>query len=105
MARVCKLLTPILIAVLAVYVVFFGYISWAMHQSPERFGHVMARLPQVAYFLVPFETLWTQARSGHLRVGDAAPDFRLTTLDKSQSIELSALRSQKPVVLVFGSYT
>ena len=92
--------------VLAVlYVAFAGYIWWAMHQTPETFGRVMKRMPAVAYFLVPFETMWTRARSGHLQAGDAAPDFSLTKLDKSATVQLSSLTATQPVVLVFGSYT
>ena len=28
-----------------------------MHQPPEVFGHVMAKMPMPAYFVLPFETL------------------------------------------------
>jgi hypothetical protein len=78
-----------------------------MRQPPEEFGHVMAKMPGPVPFLVlPFETLWLRARAGKLAVGDSAPDFALTTLDKSDHIRLSALTAQaRPVVLVFGSYT
>jgi peroxiredoxin len=38
-------------------------------------------------------------------VGDAAPDFELLTHDKSQTVRLSDSRGERPVVLVFGSYT
>ena len=92
--------------VLAVlYVAFASYIWWAMHQTPETFGRVMKRMPTVAYFLVPFETMWTRARAGHLQAGEVAPDFLLTKLDKSATVQLSALTATQPVVLVFGSYT
>lgn len=92
--------------VLAVlYAAFAGYVWWAMNQTPETFGGVMKRLPGVAYILVPFETMWMHARAGHLQAGDAAPDFSLTKLDKSATVQLSALASTQPVVLVFGSYT
>jgi peroxiredoxin len=40
-----------------------------------------------------------------LQVGNAAPDFSLTKLDKSAAVHLSALTATQPVVLVFGSYT
>lgn len=93
----------IVLAVL--YVTFAGYIWWAMHQTPETFGGVMKRMPAVAYFLVPFETMWTRARAGHLQAGDAAPDFSLIKLDKSATVQLSGLTATQPVVLVFGSYT
>ncbi|HXJ88106.1 MAG TPA: hypothetical protein VMS18_14895 [Candidatus Binatia bacterium] len=92
--------------VLAVfYAAFASYIWWAMHQTPETFGRVMQHMPAVAYFLVPFETMWTRARAGHLQAGDAAPDFSLEKLDKSASVQLSSLTAAQPVVLVFGSYT
>lgn len=98
-----------LFAILLVLVIAFGgfaeYVWSAMHQSPEQFGRVMAKLPQFAYFLVPFETMWVHARAGHLRNGDAAPDFQLAKLDKSAHIQLSSLTASQPVVLIFGSYT
>lgn len=78
-----------------------------MRQSPEQFGRVMARIPGPVPFLIfPFETLWMRARAGTLQVGSPAPDFALVKLDKTAQVQLSALTSQqKPVVLVFGSYT
>jgi len=93
------------IVLVVLYLGFAGYVWWAMRQSPETFGRVMQRMPALAYFLVPFETMWTQARAGRLRPGDAAPDFSLTNLDKSATVQLSALTATHPVVLVFGSYT
>jgi hypothetical protein len=79
----------------------------AMRQPPESFARVMANIPgPVAFLALPFETLWTHARAGHLEKGDPAPNFSLTKLDKSGSIQLSALTAkQRPVVLIFGSYT
>ncbi len=38
------------------------------------------------------------------RVGDAAPDFALETCDGTDTIRLSALDPNKPVVLIFGSW-
>jgi peroxiredoxin len=76
-----------------------------MRQPPERFGRVMASMPTPAYFVLPFETMWTRARAGTLNDGDAAPDFTLAKLDKTEKVQLSALTSRQPVVLVFGSYT
>src|ERR1700686_3057682 len=78
-----------------------------MRQSPEQFGRVMAKIPGPIPFLVfPFETLWMQARAGTLQVGSPAPDFALTKLDKTAQVQLSSLTAQnRPVVLVFGSYT
>jgi hypothetical protein len=94
------------VVVLVLYAVFATCIVWAMHQPPETFGRVMSRMPAAVVFLsLPFETLWTHARAGELRPGDAAPDFKLLKLDKTESIQLSALTAKQPVVLVFGSYT
>jgi hypothetical protein len=78
-----------------------------MRRSPEDFARVMAKIPQPAAFLVlPFETLWMRARAGTLHVGSPAPDFTLTKLDKTAQIRLASLTAQqRPVVLIFGSYT
>ena len=78
-----------------------------MRQSPEQFARVMARIPGPVPFLVlPFETLWMRARAGALQVGSPAPDFTLMRLDKTAQVQLSSLTAQqRPVVLVFGSYT
>ena len=83
-----------------------SYVNWAMHQSPEVFGGVMARMPTPAYFVLPFETLWSRARAGHLNPGDQAPDFTLRELQGAEApVELAGLWKDRPVVLVFGSYT
>ena len=100
-----KLLTRVTVVLAVAYVAFAGFVWWAMRQSPETFGRVMAKMPSVAYVMVPFETMWTRARAGRLHAGDAAPDFSLTKLDKSATVQLSALAAHQPVVLVFGSYT
>ena len=39
------------------------------------------------------------------RIGDQAPDFRLKTKDGQREVQLSSFKGQKPVVLVFGSFT
>ena len=38
-------------------------------------------------------------------VGDAAPDFALPRLDNDGKLRLSSLLAERPVALVFGSYT
>jgi len=100
-----KIVIAVVVILLAGYAAFFNHVWAAMHKSPEGFGRVMAGMPEVAYFLVPFETLWMRARAGTLQAGDAAPDFTLEKLDKTGTVQLSALTAQQPVVLVFGSYT
>ena len=89
----------------AAWLVFLGYVDWAMHQPPEEFGRVMMRMPMPAYFLFPFETMWTQARYGHVNPGDNAPNFTVETLETKAPVQLASLWAGKPVVLVFGSYT
>jgi hypothetical protein len=78
-----------------------------MCKPPEQFARVMSKMPgPVPFLLLPFETLWLRARAGKLGIGDHAPDFVLTKLDKTEQIQLSSLTAQnQPVVLVFGSYT
>jgi hypothetical protein len=101
-----RLLLRLLVSLMMGYACFGAYVWWAMHQSPETFGRVMARMPGPVPFLIfPFETAWLHARAGTLHVGDQAPDFSLLKLDKSQRVQLSALNQGQPVVLVFGSYT
>ena len=101
---------PLIITVCVIAVLWLAAcagIYAVMRRPPERFASVMARIPgPVAFLVLPFETLWTHARAGSLRVGDAAPDFTLAKLDKSAEVQLSSLTAQgKPVVLIFGSYT
>ena len=103
---VVKLLLRFLAALFAIYFSFAVFLWWAMRQPPEKFGRIIAKYPgPIPYKLFPFETLWIHARAGQLKVGDSAPDFSLLKQDKSESIRLSTLNQQRPVVLVFGSYT
>jgi hypothetical protein len=101
-----KFFVPLLLVLVVVYGLCTAFIWRTMHQPPEAFARVMARIPgPVVFLLFPFETLWTHARAGNLQAGDAAPDFSLMKLDKSATVQLSLLTAQQPVVLVFGSYT
>ena len=94
-------------ALLVLYICSGAYVWWAMHQTPETFGRVMAKMPgPVPFMIFPFETAWMRARAGKLNVGDATPDFSLVKLDKSDRVQLSSFAGQqRPVVLIFGSYT
>ena len=101
-----KALAGVLVVLLIAYATFASVVWWAMRQPPEQFAKVMSKMPgPVVFLLFPFEAAWMHARAGNLQIGDSAPDFSLTTVDKSQRVELSALNNQQPVVLVFGSYT
>src|SRR6516162_305980 len=99
-----RTLSVIAVVLLLLWGSFLVFIGWAMRQPPEKFGRVMMHMPMPAFFLFPFETMWTQARAGSVQPGDMAPDFRLPTQDHQSEVELSSLRGN-PVVLVFGSYT
>jgi len=92
------------IGIAAVYLVLCAGLLAVMRQ-PTLFGKVMARVPEPLMYLVPFKQLWFVARAGHLKVGDPAPDFSLPTRDQKARVELTSFRGQKPVVLIFGSYT
>lgn len=100
MRRLRKFVVPLAV----VYVALLGGLLVVMRQ-PILFGKVMRHVPEPLMMLVPFKQLWFVARAGRLHVGDAAPGFNLPTADKRTRIELAAFRGQKPVVLVFGSYT
>src|ERR1700690_3118626 len=92
-------------AALALWLVLSASLFAVMCWSPIVFNPEMAKMPPLAFFVLPFETLWLQARRGSLHVGDAAPDFHLVTADRSSEVSLSSFRGQKPVVLIFGSHT
>jgi hypothetical protein len=88
-----------------IYVLLSAALLVVMYQPPDTFGRIMARVPGPAFLVLPFKPLWFVARAGQVRPGDAAPDFSLETVDHLSQVRLSSFRGQKPVVLVFGSYT
>ncbi|MBI3470036.1 MAG: hypothetical protein HY013_01605 [Candidatus Solibacter usitatus] len=100
-----KLVLRIAVALAALYGLLVGILFAAMHQPPDRFGQFMAKLPGPSFLVLPFRQLWMIARAGNLQVGDAAPDFVLETTDRAERVQLAAHRGERPVVLVFGSYT
>jgi len=100
-----KITARILVVVFVLWLAFVGFMWRIMHRTPEQFARVMMHLPWQVFLVCPFETMWTQARAGHVYVGDAAPDFTLTKVDKSGAVHLAELNQTQPVVLVFGSYT
>ncbi len=48
---------------------------------------------------------YDQRREGDLKVGDRAPDALLVALDGKTRQPLLAGKADKPVVLIFGSFT
>ncbi len=103
--RWLKITARVLVVVFILWVGFVGFMWRIMHRTPEQFGRVMMHLPWEVFLICPFETMWTRARAGTVQIGDRAPDFTLTTLDKSGTVHLAELNQSQPVVLVFGSYT
>ena len=95
----------IVAAIVIVYAILSAGLFIAMKQTPAAFGSMMSKLPMVSMMVLPFEPLWSVARAGVLKAGDPAPDFRLQTYDKSSLVQLSSFRGDRPVVLIFGSYT
>jgi hypothetical protein len=95
----------ILAGLVAAYLLFCAAILAIMWQPPLRFAKTIAKVPGPLFLVLPFETLWSWARGGHLRPGEMAPDFELERLDKSARVRLSAFHGRQPVVLIFGSYT
>lgn len=94
-----------LLAGAAAYAALLAAMFAAMSQPPRRFGQFMRRFPMPLMMLVPFVPMWNVARRGRVEVGGEAPDFTLPTVDRSSTIRLSSFRGERPVVLVFGSYT
>ena len=96
------------VALLAgLYVVLFATVLTAMMRPPEEFGVAMRYLPApLVWGGLPAPRMWLWARGGTLSEGAAAPDFTLPKLNnKEERVTLSSHRGQRPVVLVFGSYT
>ena len=97
------------VIVLALCVVLYGATTAGlfliMRQPPDRFGAFMKHVPDAAMNVLPFRPLWMSARSGHLQPGDRAPDFDLPTVDHVRRVRISQEYRDRPVVLIFGSYT
>ena len=100
-----KIIGFVLASLVALYGLLCVGLYAAISRPPERFGAIMQRVPDLAFMVLPFRPLWTAARAGELKVGDPAPDFELTSVDRSRRVRLSVELQTKPVVLVFGSYT
>jgi hypothetical protein len=96
-----------LLVLVGCYTVLFTTVAAAMLQTPERFGTFMRHMPPaVVWGGLPASRMWLWARKGHLAEGDMAPDFNLrTSRDPMARVTLASYRGDRPVVLVFGSYT
>jgi hypothetical protein len=98
-------LGKIVVSIVAFYGMLTALLFAVMLQSPDRFAATMKHVPWPVFAAFPFKPLWQVARGGNVNVGDLAPDFSLESPDHKASFRLSSLRGEKPVVLVFGSYT
>jgi hypothetical protein len=100
----------ILAACALAYVCLAAVVWVIVSLPPARFARIMAKLPTSEkpgplFMLIPIGPLMMLARAGHLKPGDMAPDFHLRMLHSDQRVQLASFRGQKPVVLIFGSYT
>jgi len=94
------------VALVIVYLAMCGGVAWIMVQPPEQFGRIIRHLPMpIVWGVLPGTRLWLWARKGTLTEGETAPDFTLARHDRTGNVTLSSFRGQRPVVLVFGSYT
>src|SRR5438552_10551706 len=98
------LLKGAIVAAVMVYAAMTLALWAAMRKPPDEFAQIMAHMPAPLFMVLPFKPMWLSVRAGSLRVGDAAPDFQLETVDRKSRSRLSDERG-KPVVLIFGSYT
>ena len=100
-----RILLRIVVVLVLLYAAAVACLAIAMRQPPDTFGRIMAKLPAVAFIVLPFKPLWMNARAGKLQVGQPAPDFTLKSAGGGSTVSLSSFRGLRPVVLVFGSYT
>jgi hypothetical protein len=99
-----RILRTFAAAFAAVYLLMAAGLLTVMRR-PILFGEVMRHVPEPMMMLVPFKQLWFLARAGGLKAGDPAPNFDLPAADKQSSVSLASFRGERPVVLIFGSYT
>ena len=104
-SAIMRVLIRVAVILVIAHLTLSAGLYWAMTRPPDAFGRIMARMPFPVMMVLPFETLWKHARAGALHEGDPAPDFRLPTVDRRQTVQLASFRGSRPVVLVFGSYT
>jgi hypothetical protein len=95
----------ITISLVMIYAALSSLLFVVMLGSPDRFAGTMNHVPWPVFAALPFKPLWNVARKGAVNVGEMAPDFSLESPDHKTTFRLSSLRGEKPVVLVFGSYT
>ncbi len=99
-----RLAAKIIGLIAAVYVMLLACVMVYL-RTPEGIEKLMANVPRGVVQGFPWRRIYLLAREGSLQVGDPAPDFHLEQRGKSPEVRLSSFENQKPVVLVFGSFT
>jgi hypothetical protein len=79
------------VSAIALLALAYGALSYFMGGPRDVYGFLRYALPQ-----------W---QSGHLRVGDPAPDVSLVSVDGHSILPLRDRVGHRPLVLIFGSYT
>lgn len=79
------------IAVVLILAAGYGALSYFMGGPRDAYGFLRYALPH-----------WHR---GDLRVGNAAPDIELIALDGQSRFAIRDRIGQRPLVLIFGSYT
>jgi hypothetical protein len=72
-------------------VLVFSGLSWMAGSPRDAYGMVRYAFPHM--------------HRGKLKVGDEAPDARVLALDGMQTFGIRERLKQRPLVLVFGSFT
>ena len=98
-----RMLTRLAVAALLLLAALCAAAFALYRQPPEVWSSVVAKAP--GWALAPTFPIMSYARKGSLEVGDPATDFELQTHDHSASVRLSDYQGDRPVALVFGSYT
>jgi hypothetical protein len=64
---------------------------------------IVAGSPKDAYGMVRYAL--PHMHRGHLKVGDDAPDARILALDGTTGFHIRERAGERPLVLIFGSFT
>lgn len=106
MVLVRRLLGRFILTAASVWLLASAALFAIMWLPPQQFAGVIGKLPTPMFMAVlPFQPLWMIARGGSLSKGDLAPDFDLAEHKGEGRVRLSQFHGERPVVLVFGSYT
>ncbi len=76
-----------------------------MHHSPTIHTVAMFVVLAIATFSLAQRPDRAQRAPDTLKVGDTAPDFALPAMDGEDTVTLSNFQGDRPVALIFGSYT